>query len=148
MKGSAKLEGGVELAKALSGLSARVSMRLVRESLVEGAEPMRARMEQLAPVGDPPTHLKDQMVISAARDVAIDARETAIAVGPTRKGFYGSFQELGTAHQAAQPFAAPAFDQTWRESLAIFAAALWRELAGRGIQRPSVSAPTAVQDEV
>lgn len=145
---SMRLEGGSDLAKALSGLSARVSTRLVRESLEEAAEPMRDRMEQLAPVGDPPTHLKDQIVISRTKDGLTDARETAVAVGPSKRAFYGSFQELGTAHHAAQPFAAPAFDQTWNQSLAIFSEALWRELAGRGIRRGMIEAPTAVEGEV
>lgn len=147
MKGSVRLDGGADLARALSGLSARVSTRLIRESLIEAAEPMRDRMEQLVPVSDDAPHVRDEMVISKARSDT-DARETAVAVGPTKKGFYGSFVEFGTAHMAAQPWARPAFDQTWLQSLGIFAAALWRELAGRGIRRSMADAPTKVQDEV
>lgn len=151
MRGSMRLEGGVEMSKALSGLSAGVSRRLVRENLVDAAEPMRERMEELAPVGDAPTHLRDQMVISVARDVAVDKRETAVAVGPSRRGFYGSFQELGTAHHAAQPFAGPAFDQTWLQVLGLFGEGLWADLVRRGVlgaRRSLITdAPTAVQGE-
>lgn len=146
MKGSARLEGGVELAKALATLSTAVSSRLLRESVIEGAEPMRDRMEELAPRSEDAPHLRDQMVISVERGE--DRREAVVVVGPTRKGFYGSFQEFGTAHHSAQPFARPAFDQTWMQSMAIIAAALWRDLAARGVHRPSVSVPTSVQGEV
>ena len=148
MKGSARLEGGADLAKALSQLSARVSTRLLRESLVESAEPMQERMSELAPFDpeDPPTHLREEIVVQVIRGE--DRREVAVAVGPSKRAFYGGLQEFGTAHHAAQPFARPAFDQTWLQSMQILSSSLWRELAGRGINRPTVSAPTTVQDEV
>jgi hypothetical protein len=68
-------------------------------------------------------------------------------VGATRGGFYGSFQEFGTAHHAPQPWARPAFDATHQTSLRVFADALWRELAGRGIQRGSSSVEVPVEGE-
>lgn len=133
ISGSLKFEGGKELMQALEQLPLRTSNRFVREALVEAAEPMRDRMEALAPVSDEAPHLKNVIVISKARTE--DAREMAVAVGPTKKGFYGSFQELGTAHHGPQPFARPAFDQTWLQSLALLGSILWRELASRGIRR-------------
>jgi HK97 gp10 family phage protein len=55
----------------------------------------------------------------------------AVAVGPSKAGFYGIFQEFGTVHHGAQPFARPAFDQTVQKSLGILAAALWQAIGKR-----------------
>lgn len=129
-----RFEGGVALAHALDRLSKRVSARVRLEALKEVAEPMRDRMEVRAPVGPDAPHLRDRMVIGASRGQ--DAKETAVAVGATRGGYYGSFQEFGTSEHAAQPWARPAFDETWRQALSDLSGVLWRELAGRGIQRP------------
>jgi HK97 gp10 family phage protein len=82
------------------------------------------------------------MVVSNAR--GFDLNEQGVAVGPTKAGFYGSFQEFGTAHHAAQPFARPAFDLTAQQSLQILVAVMWRELARRGISR-TIGAPVRVQ---
>lgn len=139
-----KFEGGKELAAALAQLPARVSRRFLLESLEESAEPMRDRMESLAPRSPDAPHLRDQMVISRARTE--DAREAAVVVGPTKRGFYGSFQEFGTAHHAPQPFARPAFDQTFAISLQILSQALWRELASKGISR-TATAEAVVEGE-
>jgi HK97 gp10 family phage protein len=137
MKVSVKFEGGKELADALTQLSTRVSKKFLREGLEEAAEPMRRRMETFAARGDPaPPNLRNEMVISSARGV--DAQEVAVAVGPSLRAFYGSFVELGTAFQPARPFARPAFDETAPKVLGTLGAAIWRELAGRGINRPTV----------
>ena len=146
ISGSIKYEGGRELDAALKQLSARVSRRLLIEGLTESAEPMRDRMEDLAP-RDPetPFDLKENIVIQ--RSLGQDAQEAAVIVGPTKRAYYGGLQEFGTAHHAAQPFARPAFDQTWRVCLAVLGSSLWRELAGRGIHRPSETVATTVQGE-
>lgn len=41
-----------------------------------------------------------------------------VKVGPSKKEFWGMFQEFGTAHHAAQPWMAPAWDTTKHETLA------------------------------
>jgi HK97 gp10 family phage protein len=140
MKVSVKFEGGKELAAALGRLGPRVSKRLVMEALMEAAEPVRHRMRSNAPYDPTPDglHIRDEIVIGRSRGV--DARETAVAVGPSRRAYYASFHEIGTAHQSPKPFARPAFDATYRQALQIFGAAVWRELAGRGIRRGSVDA--------
>ena len=144
MKTMMRFDGGADLARNLAQLSTRLSRKIQREALEEAAEPMRRRMDLGAPRSDDAPHAADTMTISNARGQ--DAREVAVAVGPSKAGFYLSFQELGTAHNPAQPFARPAFDEVSPQSLRILSAALWREMAGRGIAR-SVSAPTTVQGE-
>jgi HK97 gp10 family phage protein len=126
-------EGGKELADALGQLSPRVSKKVVREALIDAAEPMRARMAQLAPRRPPQPDMADHIVISVVRGE--DALETAVAVGPAKEFFYGGFQELGTAHHAAQPFARPAFDEKSPSALKAFAEAVWLALTARGVRQ-------------
>lgn len=141
MKLAMRFEGGSDLAAALAQLRPRVSRKVQLDALREGAEPMRQRMAELAPHEPGKPDLKDTMTVSTARGE--DIREVAVAVGPSKVGFYGSFQEFGTVHHSAQPFARPAFDAVSPESLRIISAALWRELAGRKIGR-NVTSATAV----
>jgi HK97 gp10 family phage protein len=94
-------------------------------------------MAALAPHEPGKPDLRDAMVISTSRGQ--DRNEAAVAIGPTRKGFYGSFQELGTKHHAAQPFVRPALDRNVQISLQILASAIWRELAAKGISRSSTT---------
>jgi HK97 gp10 family phage protein len=138
-----RFEGGAELAAALRKLSTRISRRIAHECLVEAAEPMRRRMSSLAPHEPGKPDLRDTIVISRARGE--DAQESAVAVGPSKFGFYGSFLEFGTKQMAAQPFARPAFDQTHEQSLQILGAACWRELAARGVSR-SISREGPVEE--
>lgn len=136
-----KIEGGAELAQAIDALPERVSRPIVREILRDVAEPMRARMGQLAPRRAPEPDLADNMVISTiggGRN-AVFARggeqEVAVAIGPARGFAHGLLQEYGTAHHGAQPFARPAFDEEAPKIPAELARRLWVALAGRGIGR-------------
>ncbi len=154
MKVSFRFEGGTELAAALSELSTRVQRKVMREVLLEAAEPIRKAAASLAPVGPDAPHIRQNIITSVAKSsIYLDLRSevAAVAIGPQGgpEGFgYGLPQELGTAHMAAHPFMRPAFDTAQGEALRIAGDAAWRELAGRGIQRPMVSTDTAVQDEV
>jgi HK97 gp10 family phage protein len=126
---------GQALSDALKQLPARVTKRILREALIDGAgEPIRKRMGQLAPYEPGPPDLRDSMTISNARPGS-DA--IGIAVGPARGFFYGIMQEWGTVRHGAQPFARPAFDQIAPASLGPIGQRIWTALAGRGIHRPT-----------
>lgn len=144
MNPSFTFTGGQELQKALEQLPARVSKRFQLEALEHAAEPMRRAMELKAPVEPGKPDLRDTMVISRARGV--DAKAAVVAVGPSRKGWHGSFQELGTAHVAPQPFVRPAFAEKAQEAMQRLGADIWASLASRGISR-SVSSAVAVMGE-
>lgn len=133
-----QFEGGKELAAAFKSLSTAMTRKVLREGLMEAGEPMRALWARLAPRSDDAPHAADTVTMSAAR--GRDLQETAVAVGPSKKGFYLSFQELGTEHHAAQPSGRPAFDQSRDKVLATFGKVLWRELAARGVSRPTIAA--------
>ena len=131
------ITGGRELAANLSRISSRLSRRIQIESLTEAAEPMRRSMSALAPQRAPKPDLKDMFVISLSRGQ--DRNEAAVAIGPTRSGFYASFLEFGTKYISARPFIRPAFDRNAQVALDILASSLWRELAARGLQRTATS---------
>jgi hypothetical protein len=71
-----------------------------------------------------------------------------VAIGPVRGFAYGLPQELGTIDHAAQPFMRPAFESASGQSFTIIRDATWRELAGRGIQRPTSSVDAFPEGEV
>lgn len=135
--------GGKALAANLDKLSKRLSRVIQLEALKEVAEPMRRSMAQKAPVDT--GKLKTQMVVNNSRGQ--DAQEAAVAVGPARGGFYGSFHEFGSKQIQAKPFMRPAFDETAPKALQDLGDVLWRELAGRGLHRPMENIDVPVQGE-
>lgn len=143
---SLRFEGGRALAANLLTLSKRLSKTIQLDALREAAEPMRKGMAQRAPHEPGKPDLRDAMTISTSRGQ--DAKESAVAVGPNREGYYGSFQELGTKDFPAQPFARPSFDENLQKSLTIISDSLWRELSGRGMSRPMAIDDGPVRDEV
>lgn len=55
-------------------------------------------------------------------------RRAVVSVGPTRKAFYGQFDEFGTAHQAPQPFMRPTWDRMQGSMLGSIATTLKTEI--------------------
>lgn len=142
-----RFEGGAELAKAFEQLSARVSKRMLRESLEDAAEPMRRAMSSMAPREPGAPDLADNIVISTARVKAVEGvQSAAVAIGPAKAFFYGFFQEFGTVHHSAQPFVRPAFDGGVSRALSDLARSMWSALASRGISR-TVTRDAPVQSE-
>jgi len=123
-----RITGASELARRLRTLADGLTDEAVRKALVTAAEPMRARMAQLAPRGPEAPHLADSMVISRAKT---DEGDRAVAVGPAKDFFYGSFLEFGTKHMSARAFARPAFDSEAEACLAILARELWAAVSHR-----------------
>jgi HK97 gp10 family phage protein len=153
MKVSVRFEGGKELADALAGLSTRLSRKVMREVLVEAAEPIRKAASSMAPHAPGAPDIRENIIVAVAKSsVYLDLKSevAAVAIGPKGgpEGFgYGLPQEIGTIHHAAQPFMRPALHSASGQALKIAGDAAWRELAGRGISR-SVTVDTPVQGEV
>ena len=148
---SVRIEGGKALADALNSLSARVRRNTLVEVLTEAAEPMRRRAASLSPHEPGAPDIKQNIVVSrSTRTMSADGFlqrqdefQATVAMGPARGFDYGLFQEYGTVHHGAQPFMRPAFDGEAPKAIKDIGAALWRELASRGIHRPTVEAPSA-----
>lgn len=142
-----RVEGGAELASTLNNLSRKMSRRVMRNALEIAAEPIRKAMSAYAPRDPGAPDLADHMVVSPTRVEGLleNDQTAAVAIGPERGDyFYGYFQEFGTAHHGAQPFARPAFDQGVDQALSTITRQLWTELAAVGISR-SISSPAPVQ---
>lgn len=138
MKIAMRFEGGDELAANLAKLSMPLSKKIVREALLEAAEPIRAMAARIAPHAPGAPDLRDHIAVAPVRSSELGA----VAVGPTREFYYGFFQEFGTKHHGAHAFMRPAFDTQAEKALGVLGKALWRELASRGISRTAtVSGP-------
>jgi HK97 gp10 family phage protein len=133
-----KFEGGADLAKALDKLSLRLGKKILHEVLREGAEPIRKAAASFAPRGEEAPHIAQNIGIGNARPPD-EPHVAAVKVGPVKGFAYGLPQELGTVHHAAHPFMRPAFDSKVNEALTVMSDAAWRELAAKGIHRPTVS---------
>jgi HK97 gp10 family phage protein len=133
MKTNFRFAGGREMAKFLTDLPARTSVTIQRQALRAAAEPMRDDMARLAPHEPGAPDLKESMTVSNVRSGTdeIYASEVAVAVGPAKNRYYGVFQEFGTVHHGAQPFARPAFDLNVTKSLSILASFMWAAIAKR-----------------
>lgn len=128
-----RVEGGAELAKALDGLSTRLTKSIVRDALYMGGEPIRKVAGENAPRRAPAPDMADHIGISNAKPREDDI--AAVAIGPTKDFYYGLFQELGTIHHAAHAFMRPAFDTQAPKGLTLIGEELWRALASRGVIR-------------
>lgn len=128
---SLTFSGGQELAKAINALPSAVSIKVQREALAAGAEPMRAEAEVLAPRGPDAPHIADNIIISIPRTGLADVSDEAavVAVGPDKKYFYGFFWEFGWRYHSAHPFMRPAFDTKGAECVAIIGKQLWASIA-------------------
>jgi len=109
--------------------SALDQKQILAKALRVGAEPIRARAAELAPLGET-GKLREEMMISVQQQVASSA---VAKIGPARLEFYGQFSEFGDSRQSAHPFLRPALDEKQEEALRIvgeeLAAAILRELA-------------------
>ena len=115
-----------DLLKKLEDLPSLVSAKnAIARSLRKGAEPIRVEAGRMAPRSDEAPHLADTMVIQVSEQTA----DGAVAkIGPSKKGFYGTFQEFGTINHSAQPFLRPAFDARQSEALKIVGEVLAAEI--------------------
>lgn len=133
MKLHASVAGDKDLMKALNALSEQVKKKHLIAGLREAAEPMRARMEDLATRGDEAPHLKDHIGISTVSrvdGVRIHEDAAAVAVGPTKGFFYGFFLEFGTVKMPPQPFVRPAFDAEQGTAMSRLRGFIWNRLKG------------------
>ena len=93
-----------------------VSQRLLLERAAKaGALRIRDRAGELAPVGETGRLQESMIVVTRRSENTKDAVVTRI--GPAKGGFYGLFQEIGTAHHVSQPFLLPAYEQTKDEAI-------------------------------
>jgi len=109
------VQGMDELLSKLGQLESYVKQGLIlRQALRDGAMLIRDEAEHLAPFETGRLQAEMMVTISDA-----SAQEATAKIGPSRRGFYGSFNEFGTANTAAQPFLRPGFDAKVQEATAV-----------------------------
>lgn len=103
MKLTAKISGIEELSRKLDRIVASVDGRKQGDALMDAAEPILTRMQQLVPVrsGD----LRESLAITMGDD------GLTVRIGPVGQvAWRAHFVELGTVNMPAEPFIRPAFD--------------------------------------
>lgn len=124
--------GGKALAAQLQTLADALQRETVNDALVAAAEPGRQRAVDLAPRGPDAPHLADNIgvqVLPGSQAQKQADTDFAVAMGPGKKYFYGSFWEWGWKFHKSKPFMRPAFDETSRDALAILSAQFWAAIA-------------------
>jgi len=120
------VQGGADIARALRALAKALPPDVQTAILTAAAAPVADRMSDLAPVGSGAKHLRDEIVIAVEPGDA--DRDAAVAIGPSTRVFYGSFQEFGTRWHPPQAFARPAFNREWPTALDIAAGETWNAI--------------------
>lgn len=103
---SVKITGDRELINRLSKLEREIAARHIKDAVKAGAEIVAEDAEARAP--------RYRGIL--ATEIAIEEEESTdkravYKIGPSKKAFWGRFQELGTSHHTAQPFLRPALDE-------------------------------------
>jgi len=93
--------------------------KIFKNSLNEGAKPVKAAMERRAPVRT--GLLKVNIKIGSVRKLknGIYTQVIGPGKGDISKVFYGKFTEYGTSKQPAKPWMRPAFDESQDEAYRI-----------------------------
>lgn len=127
-----RIEGGAELATSLNNLPRAVRIAIVRDVLVEAAEPMVALARRFAPREPGAPDIADNIEIGRAsagrKDSFGDEKSAQVAWGPVKGFFYGYFQEWGTVHHGAHPFMRPGFEGGAERAVSIIRDRTWEHL--------------------
>lgn len=84
---SMRIEGLADLQRKLDQYSRRVSRDMQKNALLVAVEPARKAMVVHAPLEPGKPDLRDTIIAASVR--AQDSKAVAVAVGPTKSGFYG-----------------------------------------------------------
>lgn len=157
VKQTIRVEGLKELEAALHELPRATGGNVLKRAILKPAQAFAVEASAIAPIdtGNLRTEIKPgkpriitagkaafaaAMRSGASRSEAGEAareanraaggagRHAVVEVGPTNKAFYGTFQEFGTAHHAAQPFMRPTFDRMGNYLIDMVATTLREEI--------------------
>lgn len=144
-----KVSGGEEILEKLESLPLVIGKAILRKALRAGAKIFSDEMKHRAPRGWHilrATSYKGAKYKGRSREYGLLAKgittKTSISgdelagsasVGPSKKTFWGLFQEFGTKHSKAQPFIRSSFDTTKEKALEAFVSTAKSELAAKGM---------------
>lgn len=127
-------EGADELLANLQATSKAFQRETIEDALLEAAEPIRRDVSRTARRAPGLPDLADN-IVAAKLKKARGLPEFQVGIGVPRGFFYDWFLEFGTVHHRPFPMYRPPFDAGVPGALGTVGAAIWRELAGRGISR-------------
>ncbi len=143
-----EISGGEEIFEKLENFPRRIGKAIVKKALRAGAAVFRDEMARRAPKGwhvFRKTEYKGQKYKGRSRDFGVlsrsirtslsvrgDELEGVASIGPSKKAFWGLFQEFGRRGAQAQPFIVPAFDAAKGAALEAFIKTAKEELAAQG----------------
>lgn len=117
-----RIEGWEELERNLRKLGSTINEReLLENALMDGAKIVQDEIRTSAPYKT--GQLRDSIAISKK-----GREKYSVRIGPSGKGFYGRFLELGTSTHSAKPFVRPSFDAVRSEAQQAIEAAIWRQV--------------------
>lgn len=137
-----KIEGAEDLERALTRLSTRLSRSVLREALLAVGEPIRRDIARKAPREPGTPDLADNIQLAQTR--VGERGDVSVGIGVPKSFFYDYFLEYGTVHASARPFYRPVFDGQINRTLEQLGQAIWTELAGKGVHRPTSILPGPV----
>src|SRR5262245_45423658 len=101
----ADMKGLDQVLRALAALPEAVRLNVLADACMDGAEVIRDGASARAP------RKTGQLAGDIQIDVELLPEGARAKIGPSKKSFYGLFQERGTKHQRAYPFLRPALDE-------------------------------------
>ena len=132
---SATYSGGDDMIARLGDVAVDLRRTIVVKAVRAGAEPVRRRIEELAPAGADAPHIKDHIGISAQSKVdgvRVAEGEAAVKIGPTKGYAYGVPQEFGWKdHPTPRPFVRRGFEETKSQALKVIGDELWAGITAR-----------------
>jgi phage protein, HK97 gp10 family len=126
MEVQVKIEGALELEKALKELGPIPARKLGGKALKAGGEIIADLARVLVPVRT--GALEDSITVVMVRATKDSERKAAIGFRPPASR-YAHLVEFGTSHSAAQPFIRPAIDAKGEDAIAVIGEQLWAGIA-------------------
>jgi HK97 gp10 family phage protein len=132
---SATYTGGDKMIADMGAVAVDLRKSILQKALKSGAQPIQARIAELAPASADAPHIKDHIGISAQSKVggqSLREGEAAVKIGPTKGFAYGVPQEFGWKfHPAPHPFVRRGFEETKEQALRRVGEELWAGIAAR-----------------
>jgi|SRR5579863_1499575 len=119
------IEGLDELEQKLRDETKKVAVATLRRASKDAASIWEVAIAARAPALT--GFLRTQITMSSKAKGGDEGKIT-VMVGPSKKAYYGIFQEFGTRYMRAKPFMRPAFEETKDEVLNKFVEDLKEEL--------------------
>jgi len=145
----AKMTGGAEIQEKLERLPSRIAKAIIKTAVRAAGQVFREQMKLRAPQGwhvFGGTKYKGQKYKGRSREFGLLSRGIILktsfrgdelagtaSIGPSKKTFWGLFQEFGTKKSKANPFIRATFESSKDEALSVFIATAKEELRKNGM---------------